>query len=80
MKKSPSRTLFLLFEQYKTLAVPYFSILNRIEPQQHLISGFLIKQNPSSTRLFKTAIYGTFVQRTRKDIRYCFDKNHDERT
>ena len=31
------------------------------------------------TRSFKTAIYGTFVRRMRKDVRYCFDKNHDER-
>ena len=23
---------------------------------------------------FKTAIYGTFVRRMRKDVRYCFDK------
>ena len=30
-------------------------------------------------RSFKTAIYGTFVRRMRKDVRYCFDKNHDER-
>ena len=27
---------------------------------------------------FKTAIYGTFARRMRKDVRYCFDKNHDE--
>ena len=40
---------FSIFKQYKTPAVPYFSILNRIEPQQHLISGFLIEENPSST-------------------------------
>ena len=25
-------------------------------------------------RSFKTAIYGTFVRRMRKDVRYCFDK------
>ena len=32
-----------------------------------------------NARSFKTAIYGTFVRRMRKDVRYCFDKNHDER-
>ena len=26
--------IFLLFQQYKTLAVPYLSIFNRIKPQQ----------------------------------------------
>ena len=31
------------------------------------------------SRSFKTAIYGTFVRRMRKNARYCFDKNHDER-
>ena len=33
----------------------------------------------AQARSFKTAIYGTFVRRMRKDVRYCFDKNHDER-
>ena len=33
----------------------------------------------NNARSFKTAIYGTFVQRMRQDVRYCFDKNHDER-
>ena len=27
----------------------------------------------------KPAIYGAFVRHMRKDVRYCFDKNHDER-
>ena len=31
------------------------------------------------SRSFKTAIYGTFVRSMRKSVRYCFDKNHDER-
>ena len=31
------------------LAVPYFNIFNRIEPQQHLILGFLIEENTSRT-------------------------------
>ena len=26
------------------------------------------------TRSFKTAIYGTFVRRMRKDVRHCFNK------
>ena len=49
MKKTPNRNLFFLFEQCNTLAVPYFSIFNRTEPQQHLILGFLIEENPSRT-------------------------------
>ena len=49
MKGTPSRTLILLFEQYKTPAAPYFSILNRIESDEHLISGFLIEETPSSS-------------------------------
>ena len=31
------------------------------------------------TRSFKIAIYGTFARRMRKDVKYFFDKNHDER-
>ena len=31
-------------------------------------------------RSFITAIYRTFVRRVRKDVTYCFDKNHDECT
>ena len=37
-----------------------------------------IRSNYLETRSFKTAIYGTFVRRMRKDVRYCFDKNDDE--
>ena len=32
-----------------------------------------------ASRSFKTAIYGIFVRRMRKDERYCFGKNHDKR-
>ena len=32
-----------------------------------------------TTRSFKKTICGTFVRRMRKDVRYCFDKNHDLR-
>ena len=32
-----------------------------------------------TTRSFKTTICGTFVRRMRKDVRYCFDKNHNLR-
>ena len=51
MKPQPhlSRTFFQHFQQYKTPAVTYFSILNRVEYQEHLISGFLMEKNPSST-------------------------------
>ena len=49
MEENASRNLFLLLEQFKTPLVPYFSIFNRIKPQEHLISGFLMKENPSRT-------------------------------
>ena len=48
MENKSSRNLFLHYQQVKTPAVPYFRILNRIEPQQHLISEFLIEENLSS--------------------------------
>ena len=45
------------------------------------ISGYREKESDRELfpQSFKTAIYGTFVRRMRKDVRYCFDKNHDER-
>ena len=46
MEENPCRTLFLLFEQYKTPAVPYFSILKRSKPQPYLFLAFKKNQNP----------------------------------
>ena len=47
MEENASCNLFLLFEQFKTPR--YFSIFNRIEPQEHLMSGFLMEENSSRT-------------------------------
>ena len=48
-KPHRSRTLFWHFQQYKTPAVLYFSIFDRIKPQQYLIPAFSVKENPSLT-------------------------------
>ena len=53
MENKSSRNLFLHYQQVKTPAVPYFRILNRIEPQQHLISEFLIEEFSSWTELLQ---------------------------
>ena len=47
MEENASCNFFLLLEQFKTPVVPYFSIFNRITPQEHLMSGFLMEENPS---------------------------------
>ena len=52
MEKDASRNLPLLLEQFKTPVVPYFSIFNKIKPQEHLMSGFLMEGNPSRTLFF----------------------------
>ena len=49
MEENASRNLLLLLEQFKTPVVPYFSIFNRIKPQEHLMSEFLMEENPSHT-------------------------------
>ena len=61
MKIYPSRTLSFFLEQCNTLAVPYFSIFNRIQPQQHLILGFLIEENPSRTLFLLFEQYKTLA-------------------
>ena len=61
MKTNPSRNLSFLFEQCNTLAVPYFSIFNRTEPQQHLILGFLIEENSSRTLFLLFEQYKTLA-------------------
>ena len=37
MEENPSRTLYFIFEQYKTPIVPYFSISNSLKPQSYFI-------------------------------------------
>ena len=57
MDENASRNLFLLLEQFETPSVPYFSISNRIKPQQHVMSEFLMEENPSHTLFFPTEQY-----------------------
>ena len=45
MEENASRNLLLLLEQFNTPVVPYFSIFNRIKPQEHLMSRFLMEEN-----------------------------------
>ena len=49
MEENASRNLFLLLEQFKTPFVPYFSIFNRVKPQEQIMSGFLMEEIPSRT-------------------------------
>ena len=49
MEENASRNLFLLLEQFKTPFVPYFSIFNRIKPQEQIMSGLLMEESPSRT-------------------------------
>ena len=44
MEENANCNLFLLLEQFKTPVVPYFSIFNRIKPQEHLLSVFLMEE------------------------------------
>ena len=41
--------------------VPYFSIFNRITPQEHLMSGFLMEENPSHTLFLPIEQYKTLA-------------------
>ena len=61
MEENTSRNLFLLLEQFKSPVVPYFSIFNRIEPQEHLISGFLMEENRSRTLFLPIEQYKTLA-------------------
>ena len=61
MEENASRNLPLLIEQFKTPALPYFSIFNRIKPQEHLSSGFLMEQNPSRTLFLPIEQYKTLI-------------------
>ena len=61
MEENVSRNLSLLLEQFKTPAVPYFSIFNRIKPQEHLLPGFLMEENPSVTLFLPIEQYKTLT-------------------
>ena len=61
MEENASRNLFLLLEQFKTPAVPYFSIFIRIKPQWHLMLGFLMEENPSRTLFWLFEQYKTLA-------------------
>ena len=41
--------LFQHFQNYKSLAVHYFSISNRLKPQPHLILAFSVEENLASS-------------------------------
>ena len=49
MEEMPSRTLFLLFEQYETPAVPYSSIFNGWKPYQYHVLIFPMEEMHSRT-------------------------------
>ena len=61
MEENASCNLLLLLEQFKTPVVSYFSIFNRITPQEHLMSGFLIEENPSHTLFLPIEQYKTLA-------------------
>ena len=61
MEENASRNLFLLLEQFKTPAVPYFSIFNIIKSQEHLMSRMLMEENPSRTLFFPIEQYKTLA-------------------
>ena len=61
MKENASCNLLLLLEQFKTPAVPYFSIFNRITRQEHLMSEFLMEENTSRTLFLDIEQYKTLA-------------------
>ena len=61
MEENASHKLPLLLEQFKTPVVPYFSIFNRIKPQEHLILEFLMEENPSHTLFLPIEQYKTLA-------------------
>ena len=61
MKENASRNLLLLSGQFKTPVVPYFSIFNRITPQEHLMSGFLMEENPNHALFLPIEQYKTLA-------------------
>ena len=61
MEENASCNLFWLLEQLETPTVPYFSILNRIKPQEHLMSRFLMEENTSRTLFLPIEQYKTLA-------------------
>ena len=61
MEENASRNLLLLLEQFKTPVLPYFSNFNRIKPQEHLMSGFLMEPNSSRTLFLHIEQYKTLA-------------------
>ena len=61
MEENASCNLFLFLEQFKTPAVPYFSIFNRIKPQKHVMSELLMEENPSHTLFLPIEQYKTLA-------------------
>ena len=61
MEENTNCNLFLLLEQSKAPVVPYFSIFNRIKPKEHLLSGFLMEENPSRTLFLSIEQYKTLA-------------------
>ena len=61
MEENASRNLLLLLEQFKTPVIPYFSIFNRIKPQEHLMSRFFMEQNSSRTLYLHIEQYETLA-------------------
>ena len=61
MEENASCNLFWLLEQFNTPVVPHFSIFNRIKPQKHLMSEFLMEENPSHTLFLPIEQYKTLA-------------------
>ena len=61
MEENVNCNLFCLLKQFKTPVVPYFSFFNRIKPQEHLISGFLMEENPGRTLFLHLEQYKTLA-------------------
>ena len=59
MEKNPAVTSFCFLNNTQALA--YFSIFNRIEPQQHLISEFLMEENLSHNLFLPIEPYKTIA-------------------
>ena len=61
MEENASRNLPLLLQQFKTPVVAYFGIFNRIKPEEHLMSKFLLQGNSSSTLFLPIEQYKTLA-------------------
>ena len=61
MEGNASRNLFLFLEQFETLVVPYFSNFNKIKPQEHLMSRFLMEGNHSRILFLHIEQYKTLA-------------------